>query len=150
MSRAEKMVALTQAVRGAFNRLKALGDDLHDDLDVTAAMRAVMETLSDAGPMTVPQIAKLKGVTRQHIQLLADALVEAGFASVKENPAHRRSSLIALTDKGRRTFAKMRAREAPLIEDLGSMFDLQELERATGVLNRLIAALEARLKVPAP
>lgn len=149
MSRAEKMVALTQAVRGVFNRLKALGDELHGDLDVTTAMRAVMETLSDAGPMTVPQIAKLKGVTRQHIQLLADALVEGGFASVKENPAHRRSSLIALTDKGRRAFAKMRAREAPLIEELSGEFEAQELERATVVLTRLMARIEARLKVEA-
>jgi len=149
MSRVEKMVALTQAVRGVFNRLKALGDELHGDLDVTTAMRAVMETLSDAGPMTVPQIAKLKGVTRQHIQLLADALVEGGFASVKDNPAHRRSSLIALTDKGRRAFAKMRAREAPLIEELSGEFEAQELERATAVLTRLMARIEARLKVEA-
>lgn len=149
MNRAEKMVALTQAVRGAFNRLKALSDALHGDLDVTTAMRAVMETLSEAGPMTVPQIAKLKGVTRQHIQLLADALVDGGFASVKENPAHRRSSLIALTDKGRRAFAKMRAREAPLAEELSAEFEAQELERATVVLTRLIARIEARLKVEA-
>jgi DNA-binding MarR family transcriptional regulator len=150
MNRVEKMVALTQAVRGVFNRLKALGDELHGDLDVTTAMRAVMETLSEAGPMTVPQIAKLKGVTRQHIQLLADALIEGGFASVKENPAHRRSSLIALTDKGRRAFAKMRAREAPLIEELAAEFEVQELERATVVLTRLMARIEARLKVEAP
>jgi DNA-binding MarR family transcriptional regulator len=150
MNRVEKMVALTQAVRGVFNRLKALGDELHGDLDVTTAMRAVMETLSEAGPMTVPQIAKLKGVTRQHIQLLADALIEGGFASVKENPAHRRSSLIALTDKGRRTFTKMRAREAPLIEELSSEFEAQELERATGVLTRLMARIEVRLKAEAP
>ncbi len=149
MSRVEKMVALTQAVRGVFNRLKALGDELHGDLDVTTAMRAVMETLSDAGPMTVPQIAKLKAVTRQHIQLLADALVEGGLAAVKENPAHRRSSLIALTDKGRRAFAKMRAREAPLIEDLSAEFEVQELERATAVLTRLIARIEARMKAEA-
>jgi DNA-binding MarR family transcriptional regulator len=150
MNRVEKMVALTQAVRGVFNRLKALGDELHGDLDVTTAMRAVMETLSEAGPMTVPQIAKLKGVTRQHIQLLADALIEGGFASVKENPAHRRSSLIALTDKGRRTFTKMRAREAPLIEELSSEFEAQELERATGVLTRLMARIEVRLKAEVP
>lgn len=143
------MVALTQAVRGVFNRLKALGDELHGDLEITATMRAVMETLSDAGPMTVPQIAKLKGVTRQHIQLLADALVEGGFASVKENPAHRRSSLITLTEKGRRAFAKMRAREAPLIEELSAEFEAPDLERATAVLTRLMARIEARLKVEA-
>lgn len=145
MTKSENMVALTGAVRGAFNRLKALGDALHGDLEVTAAMRAVMETLADAGAMTVPQIAKLKGVTRQHVQMLADALVEAGLAAVKENPAHRRSSLIALTEKGRRAFAKMRAREAPIVEDIAAGFETQDLERATAVLMRLIAAVDARL-----
>jgi DNA-binding MarR family transcriptional regulator len=146
MTKAEKMTALTTAVRAVFNRLKALGDDLHGDLEVTTAMRAVMETLATDGAMTVPQIARLKGVTRQHIQLLADALVAAGLAAVKENPAHRRSSLIALTDKGRRTFAKMRAREVPIVTELADEFDAQELDRAATVLTRLAARLEARLK----
>jgi len=149
MTKTQKMVALTTAVRLAFNRLKGLGDELHRDLEVTTAMRAVMETLAGQGPMTVPQIAKLKGVTRQHIQLLADALVEAGLAVVKENPAHRRSSLIALTDKGRRMFAKMGAREAPIIEEVAAAFEAQELERAAHVLNRLSAALEQHAQAEA-
>jgi DNA-binding MarR family transcriptional regulator len=145
MTKAEKMTALTAAVRAVFNRLKALGDDLHGDLAVTSAMRAVMETLSAEGPMTVPQIARAKGVTRQHIQLLADALAEAGLAAVKENPAHRRSSLIALTEKGKRTFAKMRAREIPVVSELANEFDAQDLDRATAVLTRLAARLETRM-----
>jgi DNA-binding MarR family transcriptional regulator len=146
MTKAERMTALTAAVRAVFNRLKALGDDLHGDLEVTAAMRAVMETLAAEGAMTVPQIARLKGVTRQHIQLLADALAEAGLAVVKENPAHRRSSLIALTDKGKRTFTKMRAREVPVVANIATEFDAQDLDRATALLTRLAARLEERLK----
>ncbi len=145
MTKAEKMTALTAAVRAVFNRLKALGDDLHGDLEVTAAMRAVMEALSAEGAMTVPQIARIKGVTRQHIQLLTDALAEAGLAAVKENPAHRRSSLIALTDKGKRTFAKMRAREVPVVANLANEFDTQELDRATALLTRLAARLDERM-----
>lgn len=139
------MTALTAAVRAVFNRLKALGDDLHGDLEVTTAMRAVMETLAAEGAMTVPQIARLKGVTRQHIQLLADALTAAGLAAPKENPAHRRSSLIALTDKGKRIFAKMRAREVPVVAGIANEFDTQELDRATAVLFRLAARLDERL-----
>jgi DNA-binding MarR family transcriptional regulator len=149
MTKAEKMVALTQAVRSVFNRLKALGDELHGDLEITTAMRAVMETLSEAGPMTVPQIARLKGVTRQHIQLLTDALVEAALVAVKENPAHRRSSLIGLTEKGRRAFAKMQARELPIVEQIAGAFDERDLERATVVLTRLAASIDERLKVEA-
>lgn len=141
MTKAAKLVALTSAVRLTFNRLKALGDELHGDLNVTAAMRAVMETLASAGPMTVPQIAKVKGVTRQHIQLLADALCEAGLAVVRENPMHRRSSLIALSDKGKRMFAKMNAREAPIIDEVAAEFEAHDLERATEVLMRLAERL---------
>lgn len=146
MTKAEKMTALTTAVRAVFNRLKAVADDMHGDLEVTAAMRAVMETLAAEGAMTVPQIARVKGVTRQHIQLLADALVEAGLAAVKENPAHRRSSLIALTDKGKRTFAKMRAREVPLVSSIANEFEAQDIDRATAILTRLATHLDERLK----
>ena len=149
MTKTDNMVALTRAVRAAFNRLKALGDDLHGDVQITTAMRAVMETLSEAGAQTVPQIARAKGVTRQHIQLLADALVKAGLAAVKANPAHRRSSLIALTEKGKRAFAKMQAREAPIVEEMAWEFDAQELERATAVLERLAARIDERLKTEA-
>lgn len=145
MSKGRQMIALAGAVRAVFNRLKAMGDELHGDLEITTAMRAVMETLSAAGPMTVPQIAREKGVTRQHIQLLTDALLEAGHAIAKENPAHRRSPLIALTDKGKRVFEKMSAREVPIIEEIAGEFDLKELERATQLLNRLSARLEERL-----
>lgn len=144
MSKTEKMTALTAAVRAVFNRLKALGDDVHADLGVTAAMRAVMETLATEGGLTVPQIAKLKGVSRQHIQLLADALAEADLIAVKKNPAHRRSSLIALTDKGKRTFAKMRAREEPIIEAIAERFDTAELDRAAMLLQRVASLLDER------
>lgn len=150
MTKVDKMTALTGAVRAVFNRLKALGDTLHGDLEVTAAMRAVMETLADHGPMTVPQIARTKGVTRQHIQLLADALVAAGLAAIKENPAHRRSSLIALTEKGRRTFGRMRERESPIVEELATAFDARELERASAVLVRLSELLDERMKADVP
>jgi DNA-binding MarR family transcriptional regulator len=145
MAKTEKMVALTRAVRAAFNRLRALTDDLHGDLQITTAMRAVMEALAEAGPQTVPQIARAKGVTRQHIQLLADALVSAGLAAVKDNPAHRRSSLIALTEKGKRAFAKMQAREAPLVEEMAWEFEAPELDRATAVLERLVSRINEKL-----
>lgn len=142
MTKTEKMVALTHAVRATFNRLKAFGEQLHSDLEITTAMRAVMETLSVSGAMTVPQIAKAKSVTRQHIQLLADALCEAGLATVNENPAHKRSSLIALTDKGKRAFVKMTAREAPVIAEIAQAFGADELDRAADVLERLSKRLD--------
>ena len=84
-------------VRRLFHRLAEVADEAHRDLGVTASQRAVLETLSNDGPQTVPQIARRKAVTRQHIQILVNGLVERGHVALADNPAHQRSSLAALT-----------------------------------------------------
>jgi len=145
MKKNQQMTKLIRGVRNAFNRLRALGDRMHGYLEVTAAMRAIMEALSSLGPMTVPQIAKLKGVSRQHVQLLADALCAAELVTVRENPMHRRSLLIDLTAKGKATFTKMTAREAPVIAELARGFSAQEMDCAIVVLERLSLRVGALL-----
>jgi len=145
MSKTQKMITLTQSVRGAFNRLKLMSDALHADTAITTAMRAVMESLQAEGTQTVPQIARSKGVTRQHIQLLADSLCSEGLAAFQDNPAHKRSQLLALTDRGRKAFSKMAAREVPLIEELASTFDAKDIETAISVLQRLSEFVDARM-----
>jgi DNA-binding MarR family transcriptional regulator len=77
-------------------------------------------------------------------------VVEERLVAIMDNPAHKRSPLIGLTEKGRRAFARMRAREAPVIEELAWEFEAREMERATGVLERLAARIEERLKDKVP
>jgi DNA-binding MarR family transcriptional regulator len=139
---------LTLAVRRVFNALKATGDALHADLGVSAAMRAVMESLAGAGPRTVPQIARAKGVTRQHIQVLADHLVEAGLARFQPNAAHRRSDLLALTPQGERLFAQMRRREAGVLSAAAAVFRQADVRAATDLLRALTLHLEQKGSPP--
>ncbi|SPH18642.1 hypothetical protein DEA8626_02182 [Defluviimonas aquaemixtae] len=124
-------------IRGAFNELKSLSDEMIVDLGVTAAMRAVLEHLDRHGPATVPQIAKAKSVTRQHIQVLADLLVEKGFAKYEDNPAHQRSRLVVPTPSGDALFAEVSKREARVIARLGQSLTEEELEAAATVLQHL-------------
>lgn len=128
-------------IRGAFNELKALSDAMIADLDVTAAMRAVLEHLDREGAATVPQIAKAKSVTRQHIQVLADALVERGLAAYVDNPAHQRSKLLAPTPRGTALFAEIGRREAQAIARLGREIPETDLEPAADVVRRLRRAV---------
>ncbi len=107
--------ALTRQIRACFNRLKALGDALHADLGITAAMRAVIEHLHETGRQTVPQIARAKGVSRQHIQMLINALAAAALVETSDNPADRRSPHVALTREGKTAFRQIRRREANLL-----------------------------------
>ena len=94
-----------------FHAAKQWSETLHAELGMTSAARAVLELILLRGPSTVPDMARSRGVSRQHIQQQVDSLFERGFAQRLDNPAHRRSPMIALTDKGRALIQNMRADE---------------------------------------
>lgn len=137
----DTLYALIREIRTGFNRLKTLSDTMNGGDGVTAAMRAVLEYLVACGPATVPRIARDKSVTRQHVQQLADALVAAKLAVFTENPEHKRSKLVAVTELGHTTFAAMQAREARFLADLATGLDAEAVTTARETLARLNEAL---------
>jgi DNA-binding MarR family transcriptional regulator len=141
-SREKHLYAVFRQVRTCFNQLKTLAEQLHQDLGVNPSMRAVMESLADQGPKTVPDIAKSKGVSRQHIQNIVNALQADGFVKSFDNPTHKRSPLFDLTSKGSATFRKIQAREKKPLRHLAATIspdDLQHAEFVLTDLNRQIA-----------
>jgi DNA-binding MarR family transcriptional regulator len=141
-----KAEAVTREIRACFNRLRALGDALHGDLGVTAAMRAVMEALHDGGEQTVSGIARAKSVSRQHIQVLTNGLIDVGLVKTRANPADKRSPLVALTAKGKRTFATMRRREKAVLDDLSHALGANDVEATMKTLKDLHAYLDNQLE----
>ena len=73
---------------------------------ITGAERDVLDYLVFEGAATVPQIARSRGVSRQHIQKRADALVDRQLAEFVENPAHKSSRLLEATIRGERVHAQ--------------------------------------------
>ncbi len=143
--------ALTRQIRACFNRLKALGDALHVDLGVTAAMRAVLEHLDEAGRQTVPQIARAKGVSRQHIQMLVNALAANALVATSDNPADRRSPHVVLTREGKAAFRQIRKREASLLVAAAAALADSDLPAAQASLEALRRWLdEAIAALPKP
>lgn len=130
---------LAGEVRHLFQVLKTLADAVHRDAGLNASTRAVIEALAD-GPRTVPDIARRKSVTRQHIQLLVDELGKAELVELRPNPAHQRSPLVALTRKGEAVFAGVRKREAPLLDRLAAGLDA----RKTAATIQTLAGLRRR------
>jgi DNA-binding MarR family transcriptional regulator len=106
--RVDKLLAETRAL---FHTLTEWSDALHAELRIGAAMRGVLEVLLLRGPATVPNMARARGVSRQHIQQQVDALLERDLLERRNNPAHRRSSMFALSDNGRALIQNMRAEE---------------------------------------
>jgi DNA-binding MarR family transcriptional regulator len=138
--RAEHLFSETRVL---FHALKQWVEAFHRELPVTVAMRAVLELALLGGPATVPEMARARGVSRQHIQQQVDALLERELVARRENPAHKRSSLIALTDRGRALIQNMRAEELAALSRLPVGVSDQAVVEATQVLAAWRAALRA-------
>lgn len=138
---ASQLEALLLEMRLGFNRLKALAESMHADTGISAPARAVLEQLGRDGPQTAPQIARARGVTRQHIQAIADSLIADGLLTTKINPHHKRSVLLVTTPAGKRAYADIRRRESHILEALAAGLTADDVERATATLRDINIAL---------
>ena len=138
--------AATQVVLEAFRvngMLLAAGNRLAAAERLTAARWQVLGAVALAGrPLTVPQIARRMGLTRQAVQasvnlLLAEALVEA-----RDNLDHRRSPLIGLTEAGSRKYAAVDQRQARWVNELSAGLAITELATTARVLREIANRLE--------
>lgn len=117
-----------------FHALKQWGKTFHDGSGLGAGMRGVLELLLRSGGMTVPDMARARGVSRQHVQQQVDALLEGDLVERTANPAHRRSPMIALSDRGRALIQNMRAEEQNAVSRLQVGVSDEAIEEAVQVL----------------
>jgi DNA-binding MarR family transcriptional regulator len=136
--------ALAREVRRLFHQLKLSAEYLHDDPELTAAHRAMLESLFRDGPQTVPSLARGRSVSRQNIQVLVNRLLELGLADAQANPHSLRSPIIALTDAGRRRFEAMRRREHRAFAAASLPVSAKRLREATETLEALRQHLAQR------
>ncbi|HEX6003072.1 MAG TPA: MarR family transcriptional regulator [Burkholderiales bacterium] len=132
-----KAEAITRRIRACCNRLDAIEDELRQEAGITAAMRAVLGELHEHGAQTVPQIARSRGVTRQHIQALTDRLLASQLVRTQENPRDRRSPLLRLTEHGEAVVERMREREVTVLTEMGQALGDCDVEVALTTLDAL-------------
>jgi len=120
----------------AGNRLAA-----HEGL--TAARWQVLGAVALAGqPLTVPQIARRMGLTRQAVQESVNRLLAEVLVETRDNLDHRRSPLIGLTRLGSQKYAALDRRQARWINELSSGLKITDLAAATRALRELGDRLE--------
>src|SRR5262245_40071161 len=122
----------------------AAGDVLAAGEGLTAARWQVLGALALAErALTVPQIARRMGLTRQAVQVSINRLRSEGLLATDENPDHRRSPLIRMTELGAAKYAALDRRQIDWINDLASGLERSELASAARVLQELSKRLEA-------
>jgi len=126
--------------------LVAAGNRLAAAEGLTAALWQVLGPVAQAGrPLTVPQIARRMGLTRQAVQASVNRLRSDGLVETRENLDHRRSPLIRLTPLGRQSYEALNRRQIRWINELSAGLKLADLAAAA----RLLRDLGDRLEMPA-
>ncbi len=114
----DKAYETTWLIRRLFRAMASLADAYLHSAGLTAADRAVMEFLFADNKLTVPEIATRYQVSRQHVQVTVNGLLQKGLLEAEANPRHKRSPLMALSDLGRATFAEIRRNETEQLDRL--------------------------------
>ena len=121
----------------------AAGHRLAEQEGLTAARWQVLGAVALSGrPLTVPQIARRMGLTRQAVQATVNQLHRDTLIETSDNPDHRRSPLINLTERGRQKYAALDRQQIAWINELSAGLKLSDLAAAGRLLQDLSDRLE--------
>lgn len=109
----------------------------------SSGRRSILKSLGEQGPQTVPEMARARSVSRQHVQKLVNGLREDGLVEAVPNPAHRRSVLMSLTKRGTQFLEDLYGREAALFDFLAKGIPLEEIRAATDIVREIRHRLES-------
>ena len=119
------------------------GDLLSADEGLTSARWQVLGAVAlGERPLTVPQIARRMGLTRQSVHATVNRLVRDGLLELAPNEDHRRSPLVALTKQGIAKYQAIDARQVAWVNRLTAGIARSDIDAAVQVLDRLCRRLE--------
>jgi DNA-binding MarR family transcriptional regulator len=139
-----ELAALIEETVALFRRLRGVGAEVYGESSLSGAHRNVLKELEREGVRTVPEMARARGVSRQHVQAHVNDLARQGYVELLENPAHKRSRRVRLTGAGRRFLAEMANRERRLLSSLAVAAGAGEIEGAIRTLRVVREAFERR------
>jgi DNA-binding MarR family transcriptional regulator len=138
--------AITDLVLETFRlngRLLASGDALVADLGLSSARWQVLGAMAlSPMPLSVAQIARNMGLTRQAVQRLANEMEAAGLLRFAPNPHHQRAKLVLLTAAGKTVFAAAMKRQAAWAAALGRGLGVRDIAAAATTLRTIRRRLE--------
>jgi DNA-binding MarR family transcriptional regulator len=119
-----------------------LAEHLARPAGITAAWWQVLGAVIRT-PLSVSDIGRAMGISRQAVQRTADVLAGRGLVEFHDNPAHRRAKLVALTDAGREAMAAIGPHHARHAKLLTEAVGAKELADAIAAMTKLSEVLDA-------
>ena len=120
-----------------------IGTNLTKDLGFTNARWQTLGELS-ASPdlLTVSQLARRMGLSRQAIQRLIDSMAADGLVTFVDNPRNQRAMHIVLTSYGQQSYYQSLEREWQWTNMIAEGFESTEIEQAVHLIEALTQKME--------
>lgn len=135
--------ALTDLVMPVFELAGALDKSaasITEGSQITPASWQVLGLLIEE-PLPVAEIARRLGHARQSVQRLANVAVENGAVEWRENPEHKRSQLLALTESGYEQLAALAPRQHLWANAVAAKVGEEDLLRLHELVRELTSAI---------
>lgn len=140
----EAMTELILRIFRANGALLAAGDRLVGKLGLTSARWQLLGAIAEQkDPLSVAQLARTMGVTRQAVQRIANELAAGGVVAFRNNPRHKRAQLVELTEDGRDLFGRAMDVQRPWAATLGRSLSAAQAAGTREALDTLLARLGA-------
>lgn len=133
----EAIADLMLEVAQFFFRLRAIGQKAGLITSWGGGAFGFVRSLALLGPLTVPQIARMRPTSRQRMQRLANELADEGLVEFVDNPKHGRSKLVRLTRKGEARYRDSNARFLAMASAMGAELGEMEIRKTTQVVRQL-------------
>ncbi len=136
-SSAGQLEALFAEVNGIAARLRSGRASARGEDNFSGGVRGVLQALGNEGPQTVPGIARQRRSSRQNIQVVVNRLKNAGLVETDGNPAHKRSALVRLNEKGKTVFRQIQQAETGRLRSLLEQIPEEDLAPTMRVLSQI-------------
>jgi DNA-binding MarR family transcriptional regulator len=135
-SRGELRAVVDETI-ALFHRLRWVAEQIYGEEGRSVARRGILRGLVRYGPQTVPQLARARLVTRQHVQPVVDALARDGLVEIVPNPKHARSRLVRATARGEALVRRFDTIDDRVLAVVGRGLPARDLAVAAAALRAL-------------
>lgn len=141
MSRSPEGAAVTELILEAFRlngQLLDAGDRLTAPVGLTSARWQILGAIEGEGrPLTVAQVGRRMGLSRQAVQRVVNDLEGLGFVTLETNPDHKRAKLIVLTPSCIETLRKLDVMQSQWVNELATGLSDSGLKRAVKLMSEI-------------
>ena len=123
--------------------LNAEGDELTKEYGITSARWKILGAAQmSKTPLTVPQIGRNMGQSRQAVQRLVDVMTKDGLIHLAENPHHKRARYVELTSRGKAIYEQLWEKQIPWANQCSEGLGVKDLETTLSVIKKITQRLE--------